>query len=209
MSTVEYTEYASPRDSRICWNRRELRPPPSAVLSTDSAQRCSQCRPGARTPSDMWVCSASRLTTLERRPAGHPARALARRHRGCGRDQPRAEVLAHQCDDLVVVDVSRDRHHHPFRACSGGRGTNAAVRASSPRSTRRCRSPAGPPGARRTSPTGTRRRACPRDRRRASRSPRARRRARPRRRRPRTARAAPRRRPGRPPASRSVSSTCA
>lgn len=43
-----------------------VKPPPSAVCSTDSAQRCSQPRPGVRMPSDTCVCSASRLTSVNR-----------------------------------------------------------------------------------------------------------------------------------------------
>ena len=46
---------------------------PSAVLSTDSAHRCSQCRPGVRTPSDRWVCSASLVTSCSvGRPVTRP-----------------------------------------------------------------------------------------------------------------------------------------
>ena len=47
--------------------------------------------------------------------ASHPAGALAVRHRGAIRHQVRAEVFAHQAHHLVVVDVARDRNHHPFR----------------------------------------------------------------------------------------------
>ena len=85
------------------------------MLSTDNAHRCFQCLPGTRTPSDKCVCSASRLTTSsEGSPVTRPVplrggTAVRLAH------QVTAEVLAHQADHLVVVDVARDRHHHPFR----------------------------------------------------------------------------------------------
>ena len=45
----EYTEYARPRCSRICWNSRLDIPPPSTLFSTPSANRRSSWRgqPGA------------------------------------------------------------------------------------------------------------------------------------------------------------------
>jgi hypothetical protein len=49
------------------------------------------------------------------RLTGHPSGAPS----GCDGfatlHQPGSEVFAHQCDDVIVVDVARHRHHHAIR----------------------------------------------------------------------------------------------
>src|SRR6185369_5776751 len=87
----EYTEYASPRCSRTCWNSRELGPPPSAVLSTDSAERRGSCRDSPATPSSTCACSVSSGRSTSRGPG---ASSAAAGRRGLAGGAPLARAVA-------------------------------------------------------------------------------------------------------------------
>ena len=55
------------------------------------------------------------IAQYQSRSSGHPAGALARRGRPLPPDQPRPEMLAHQREHLVVVDIAGHRDDHPLR----------------------------------------------------------------------------------------------
>ena len=180
----EYTEYASPRCSRTCWNSRELGPPPSAVLSTEQrrAPRVVPRQPGhAEQHVRLLGVLGAQHEPRTRASSAGAGRRGPRRRRAARPGRRGRERRADQLDDLAVprlpaaATIIRGVVYCPCQnACSVSRRI-AADRLLRPdhRAAQRVR--------RRTGPRRTARRAGPRGRRRASRSLRARRCARSRR----------------------------